>query len=682
MSVRRFMSRATTSVPTHRRDSCGQQPRRCSGAMRDSCHFSDHVQRCSARRHEETMQSHYMLTRAEFERELDVTLAGSFPASDPPPWTFGVSAGTKFGEVVVDTPVAPQVDLGTMGLQADVKRAPKSAPITEQPFDLSQVLDFRPDLGIIRLHEQRVVILSAAAMGLIRKELIDTVGNDITRRVMLRFGYADGYHDAVSLRDRSLWTDPIDGLRAGVTLHRLEGIVRAEIVSVEYDAESGRFEEELVFRDSYVAEQHLYHYGKADAPMCWSLAGYVSGYASACLGQEVYFRETECAAQGAERCVLIGRDADGWGDEADTFRFDYQGADLKREVEHVRDAVHQQLQALERRERHVAKRERELNLLRERVARFAAAKHFVARSAVMNDVLDLAAQVAPIDTTVLVSGESGTGKEFIVRLIHDQSPRASAPFVSVNCAALTETLLESELFGHVRGAFTGAVRDKAGLFEVAGSGTLFLDEIGEVAPTVQAKLLRALQEREIRRVGAERTIKVNARVVAATNRDLREAVKNGTFREDLYFRLGAFVITVPPLRDRQEDIPALVHEFVARSAVRVKKDVKNVSAEAMTALINYQWPGNVRELEHAIERAVILAPRSGITLRELPPEISQRKLASIAGNTLNLRVHERELIQRALEKYKGNRRQAAAALDISTVTLWRKMKEYELASSS
>ena len=222
-------------------------------------------------------------------------------------------------------------------------------------------------------------------------------------------------------------------------------------------------------------------------------------------------------------------------------------------------------------------------------------------------------RVAPLDTTVLVYGESGTGKEFIVRLIHEQSPRASAPFVSINCAALTETLLESELFGHVRGAFTGAVRDKAGLFEVAGSGTIFLDEIGEVAPTVQAKLLRALQEREIRRVGAERSIKVNARVVAATNRDLRAAVDAGTFREDLYFRLGAFIITVPPLRDRREDIPPLVHNFLVRAAGRMKKDVRSVSADAMSGLMNYRWPGNVRELEHAVERAVILA--NGATIR-------------------------------------------------------------------
>ncbi len=206
---------------------------------------------------------------------------------------------------------------------------------------------------------------------------------------------------------------------------------------------------------------------------------------------------------------------------------------------------------LARRERALEQRERELNLLRERIARHAA-EHFIARSAAMQEVLELAARVALIDT-VLVYGESGTGKEFIVRMIHEQSPRAAAPFVSINCAALTETLLESELLGHVRGAFTGATRDKDGRLEVAGSGTIFLDEISEVAPTIQAKLLRALQEREIRRVGAERTIRINARVVAATNRDLKEAVAKGTFREHFYFRLAAFIITVPPLRERRDD---------------------------------------------------------------------------------------------------------------------------------
>jgi transcriptional regulator with PAS, ATPase and Fis domain len=287
---------------------------------------------------------------------------------------------------------------------------------------------------------------------------------------------------------------------------------------------------------------------------------------------------------------------------------------------------------------------------------------------------------ALLDTTVLVYGESGTGKEFIVRMIHDQSPRAGAPFVSINCAALTETLLESELFGHVRGAFTGAVRDKAGLFEVAGSGTIFLDEIGEVAPTVQAKLLRALQEREIRRVGAERSIKINARVVAATNRDLRAAVDAGTFREDLYFRLGAFIITVPPLRDRREDIPPLVHHFLVRAAARMKKDVTAVSADAMTALMNYSWPGNVRELEHAVERAVILASGPSIRVRELPPEITQKRRHRPGDDTLDLQEQERVMIERALEKVGGNRRRAAEALKISTVTLWRKMKQYGLSS--
>jgi DNA-binding NtrC family response regulator len=556
----------------------------------------------------------------------------------------------------------------------------RDEPPTHKGLHLAELLDFRPDQGIIRLHDQRVVIVSAAAMGLLRKELIDTLGLETARRVAIRFGFADGYHDAVNLRERSKWTDPVDGLRAGAMLQTLEGIVRVDVRRVDHDASTGRFDEEVFWHDSYVAEQHVHHYGKPSSPVCWSLVGYASGFASACLGKEIYFRETSCLGQGAKHCVAIGRDAESWGADVDLIRADFQAASVGHEVERLHEAVSKRLKELDRRERLLERRERELNLLRERINRQAAAKHFIAGSQTMQDVLELAARVAPLDTTVLVYGESGTGKEFVVRLIHDQSPRAAAPFVSINCAALTETLLESELFGHVRGSFTGAVRDKAGLFEVAGAGTIFLDEIGEIAPTVQAKLLRALQEREIRRVGAERSIKVNARVVAATNRDLRTAVDAGTFREDLYFRLGAFIITVPPLRDRREDIPPLVHSFLTRAAARMKKDVSSVSADAMTALMNYRWPGNVRELEHAVERAVILANNPNIRVRDLPAEVTQKPRSRSGDDTLDLQQQEQVMIERALERFGGNRRKAAEALKISTVTLWRKMKQYGLSS--
>ena len=561
-----------------------------------------------------------------------------------------------------------------------MKPTRRDDPRDRKDLHLSEVLDFRPDQGIIRLHDQRVVILSAAAMGLLRKELIDTLGLEAARRVAIRFGFADGYHDAVNLRERSSWSNLVEAVRAGAVLQTLEGIGRAEVRTIDHEPSTARFEAEVVWHDSYVAEQHVHHYGKASAPVCWSLVGYASGFASACLGKEVYFREISCAAQGHRHCLAIGRDAGSWGAELDAIRGDFQSATVGHEVERLHEAVRLRAQALDRRERLLERRERELNLLRERINRHAAAKHFVAGSQAMRDALELAARVAPLDTTVLVSGESGTGKEFIVRLIHDQSPRAAAPFVSINCAALTETLLESELFGHVRGAFTGAVRDKAGLFEVAGSGTVFLDEIGEIAPTVQAKLLRALQEREIRRVGAERSITIHARVVAATNRDLRAAVDAGTFREDLYFRLAAFIITVPPLRDRREDIPPLVHHFLVRAAARMKKDVSSVSADAMTAMMNYRWPGNVRELEHAVERAVILANNPNVRLRDLPPEITQKPRGRAGDDTLDLQEHERVMIARALERFGGNRRKAADALKISTVTLWRKMKQFGLSS--
>ncbi len=550
-------------------------------------------------------------------------------------------------------------------------------------LQLPELLECQPDQGLIRLHGQRVVILSAAAMGLLRRELIDTFGVDVARRLLMRFGYADGYQDAVSLRDSSSRQDPVEHFKAGPTLHTLEGIARATLRSVTYDPGTGHFAAEADWHNSYEGEQHLHLCGKSDTPVCWSLIGYASGYTTACLGREVFFQETQCIGHGAAHCTVIGRDAESWGAAAAAFREQFAGANLGQEVERLRQAVRHRQQELARREQEVVSRERDLDILRERVARHAASRRFIVRSRAMQDVLEQAARVAPLDMTVLIGGESGTGKEFLVRMIHEQSPRGRGPLVSVNCAALTDTLLESELFGHVRGAFTGAVRDKPGLFEAAAHGTLFLDEVGEMSPALQAKLLRALQENEIRRVGGERTIKVTPRVVAASNRDLRAEVATGSFREDLYFRLGGFVIVVPPLRDRLEALPALAQEFVRRAAVRFKKDVRSIAPDAMARLVAYRWPGNVRELEHAIERAVILSDDDVIDLRELPPELlGSRQPIAVNEEDLNLREHERLLIQQALARFSGSRRKAAAALHMSKVTLWRRMKEYGLDGSA
>jgi two-component system, NtrC family, response regulator HydG len=304
----------------------------------------------------------------------------------------------------------------------------------------------------------------------------------------------------------------------------------------------------------------------------------------------------------------------------------------------------------------------------------------VARSPEMQRVLALVARVAPSDATVLIQGESGTGKELIAKAIHQASPRAPHAFVAVNCAALPEPLLESEIFGHVKGAFTGAVAAKRGLLEEAQGGTFFLDEIGEMPPSVQVKLLRALQEREIRRVGATQPIVLNVRIVAATNRDLAQAIRDGRFREDLYYRLNVVPVVLPPLRERREDIPLLAEHFLSRASERHGRALRLAPA-ATARLLSYAWPGNVRELENAIERASILANGELVGPEDLPPHI-----ASGAGlgpaPTLpaqqNLAGVEKAHILQTLERCGWNHSRAAEALGIGRTTLWRKLKEYGL----
>jgi two-component system response regulator AtoC len=305
------------------------------------------------------------------------------------------------------------------------------------------------------------------------------------------------------------------------------------------------------------------------------------------------------------------------------------------------------------------------------------------RSVVMRTALDVARKVARHSATVLISGESGTGKELIARLIHRESPRAKAPFVAVNCGAIPESLLESELFGHEKGAFTGATRDKAGLFEEAHEGTLFLDEIGELPSALQVKLLRALQEGEVRRVGATASKAVDVRVIAATNRDLQADVATGRFRPDLFYRINVVAIALPPLRDRPEDVPELARFFLERHAARMGLTARGVSPATMRKLTEYSWPGNVRELEHAIERALVMTGGDVIEPSDLPGTVrSSGRHAAVTEGTLSVKQQttelEKTLIRRALEHTRGNRTRAARLLELSHRALLYKIREYGL----
>ena len=282
----------------------------------------------------------------------------------------------------------------------------------------------------------------------------------------------------------------------------------------------------------------------------------------------------------------------------------------------------------------------------------------------MKEVVAQIRDVAPYDSTVLVLGESGTGKELVARAIHAESPRAAKPFVTVNCSAYSEGLLESELFGHVRGAFTGADRDRAGRFEVAEGGTIFLDELGEISPKIQVKLLRVLQEREVERVGESRARAVNVRVVAATNRDLHADVRDGKFREDLFYRLNVFTLRLPPLRERREELPVLADHLLRRASARTGKEVVSIAEDAMEALLAHAWPGNVRELENVLESAVVRSHDGVVRAGDLPPG-----LADAAGGGLG----DEERIRAALHRSAGSVTLAARLLGVHRTTLWRWM---------
>ena len=534
-----------------------------------------------------------------------------------------------------------------------------------------ELLELDPEGGVIRFAGQRALLLDAVAMGLHRKYLVENFGLTAARAVLTQFGFAHGWRMAEAIKRGIKWASDEEWRRAGPHIYALEGLFRAQPGTEDTLTKKG-----TMLLASYEAEQHLLHFGRSDSAVCWTICGLLSGYFSQTAGREIYVLEDRCLGQGHAACHIVGRTREEWGDERAEELVFFDGKRLKESLDVSLSRVTETLRVAEEKLR--THRQAMVTVIRD--AEEPAG--IIAKSAKMQEVVDLARRVAKVDATVLITGESGVGKERIARLVHEESTRSVGPFIAVNCGAITETLLESELFGHARGAFTGATSDRPGLFEAASHGTLLLDEIGEISAGMQVKLLRVLQEREIRRVGENRSRPVDARVIAATNRDLAHGVADSTFRQDLYYRLKVVELHVPPLRDRRDDILPLARLLLAHAATRMERKILGLAPSAADQLLRYEWPGNVRELENTMERAVALARGSRVQLEDLPEEI-RRAFPKPVVHTETVRTIseiEKDYILAVLELNNGNQTRTAKQLGIGAATLYRKLKKYGYVS--
>jgi len=468
-------------------------------------------------------------------------------------------------------------------------------------LDLRRMLKFSNDDGSIWLAESRMLLMHAAAIAALRKELIESGGVDHARRIFTRMGYESGLRDVGVAKNIRAGQDVMDIFMVGPQLHTLEGIVRVTPEKLEMDIASGRFYAEVRWDNSWEAQAHLEAFGQQHGPVCWMQLGYASGYTSGFMGRFILYQETECLACGADHCQIVGKPIEEWSDGAEHAAF-YETDSLVSRMLELRN---------------------EVDVLRLSCGeKNDGGESMIGSSEPFQKASELLTKVAPTNVTVLLSGETGVGKERFARALHERSARAAGPFVALNCAAIPHDLVESELFGAEKGAYTGAMSMRQGKFERASGGTLFLDEIGELPLAAQAKILRVLQEGEIERLGGGQTRKVNVRIVAATNVNLEKAVAQGRFRADLFYRLNVYPIEIPPLRERSLDIPPMVAAMAAKYSTLHAKRLAGVSDSAMAALKRYQWPGNVRELENLIERGIILSAQDGwIELHHLFPSL-------------------------------------------------------------
>lgn len=570
---------------------------------------------------------------------------------------------------------------------------PETLEATDVPDigDLTERLRFSLRDGQIWLDTQRVALIHLSTLTTLRRELIDKLGVEDARGCLARMGYASGCRDAALARKLRPHCSVKDALLVGPQLRAIQGVISLQPVQLEANLEKGTFFGEFTFSGSFEADAQIADFGLSNAPSCWMQVGYASGYISTFMGRDIVFKEIECRASGSQSCRMIGKPLPLWDD-------------IEEELVALR---------LDKGSKHAltggkASKTRAAPGSRDDTADCTTLPHgIVGQSSGFVVVCQMLRKVANTDATVLFLGETGVGKEMFAKMLHRMGRRSDKPFVAVNCAAIPENLVESELFGVEKGAFTGASQSRPGRFERANGGTLFLDEVGTLTMAAQIKLLRSIQEQEIERVGDTVTRKVNVRIIAATNVDLKEAVDQGTFRDDLMFRLNVFPVRIPPLRERREDIPPLMEFFLDKFSTLHGKKVTGFTSRAMDALYDYNFPGNIRELENLIERAVILAEddqaidlshlfapedlQASMVLKlnstgnleqsQAPDTASRSDLGEVMETMLNdgisIEDFEHRLMEKAVELADGKLSRAARMLGITRPQLAYRLKKHQ-----
>lgn len=535
--------------------------------------------------------------------------------------------------------------------------------------DLLDKIQFDTEHGQIWFEENRMLLIHSGIMGYLRKDLYQMLGYERTKHFFIRCGYQAGMRDAeVTSRLRPNLNE-VEAFMAGPQMHGIRGMVQVTVNDLRLSHDQHQFYADFNWLNSFEAEVHLSEFGAADEPACWMLLGYACGYSSYVMGQTIIYQETHCVAKGDDCCRIIGKPLADWENANELIRFMSP------------DPVSDKIIALQA----------ELNQPKQTIYTDAEADYTmfnaIGESAAYRKVCDLLKKAAGSKVAVLLQGETGVGKEAFARGIHQASQRRQQPFVAVNCACIPPDLIEAELFGVEKGAYTGANQSRAGKFERADGGTIFLDEVIELSPRAQAALLRMLQEGEFERVGDYQTRKVDVRIVAATNEDLEQAVKAGRFRADLFYRLNIFPVQIPPLRERREDIPLLVNHFLKRFENLYGKTLPGLSDKAKNYVMSYEWPGNIRELENLLERATLLTDdQQEIKLSCLFPQLKQQAENSTSPNSIetlltedfSLERHEQEIILTAMQRSQQNISEAARLLGISRATLDYRLKKYQM----